>query len=136
MCCRRFELVDDSAEQINYHRKEAYFLPGISFKLLAVKIIACHSSNATAIHTALLSDSIAGTNIVTLHSYYCGILHKCSYTRIIPLRRLYASFAGSCYFRPGPRSSSNLGLIYRTWEGFPLSDSRDSLGQQATGQQC
>lgn len=119
---------------MNCHRKEAYFPPVMSFKLLAVKIIAYHRCNAPAIHTALLSDSIAGANVVTLHSYYCEILHKCSYTRIIPLRGLYVSFEGSCYFRPGPRSRSNLGLIYRTWEGFPLSDSRDSLGQQATGQ--
>lgn len=65
MCCRRFELVDDSADQINCHQKEAYFPPGISFKLVAVKIIACHSCSATAIYTALLSDSIAGANVVT-----------------------------------------------------------------------
>lgn len=93
MCsrCRRYAEVDDSSEQSNDHGKGAYFPLGICLNLLAVKIIACHRCEATAIHTAPLSDSGDTTDVADYHWYCCGLLHKCSCTTILYLRRLYVS---------------------------------------------
>lgn len=64
-------MVDDSSEQLHYHRKEAYFPPGICFKVLAVKIISFPQMRGYRQLLCLTGDTTDLATLSLVLLYYC-----------------------------------------------------------------